>query len=67
MKTYIPTTYNDKYDRIERNNKYGIIDRNGKIIVEPVFDGIFIGVDFVRFYLSGYGSALWPIDKINEL
>lgn len=61
------TTHNNNYDTIKRNDKFGIVDNFGKIVVQPVFDSIYIGKDFVEFTLNGYGTALWPIDRINEL
>lgn len=65
---HIPTDQdNIAYETIKRNNKYGIIDRNGNIIIEPVFDYIFIGEDYIEFQLKGSGEAVWPLSRINEL
>lgn len=63
------STYLDNidYETIKKNDKYGIIDTNGDIIIEPVFDYIYIDKDYVKFELKENGAAIWPLSKIKEL
>ena len=57
------------YEVVERNNKYGVIDHQGKILIEPVFDSIYINEDkgFINLELDGYGKSIWPLSRIQEL
>ena len=57
------------YKVVKRNDKSGVIDRQGKILIEPVFDSIYIDEDkgFINLELDGYGKAIWPLSRIQEL
>ena len=57
------------YNVVKRNDKSGVIDRQGKILIEPVFDSIYIDEDkgFINLELEGYGKAIWPLFRIQEL
>lgn len=57
------------YKVVKRNDKSGVIDPQGKILIEPVFDSIYIYEEkgFVHFELEGYGKAIWPLSRIQEL
>ena len=57
------------YKVVKRNDKYGVIDCQGKILIEPVFDRIYIDEDkgFINLELDGYGKAIWPLSRIQEL
>lgn len=66
-KNYSTYWDNINYETIKRNDKYGIIDKNGNMIIEPVFDSIFIGEYYIEFQLKGSGEAVWPLSRINEL
>ncbi|MBR5334062.1 MAG: WG repeat-containing protein [Alistipes sp.] len=66
-KKYIKDESN--YKVVKRNDKYGVIDHQGKILIEPVFDSIYINEDkgFINLELDGYGKSIWPLSRIQEL
>lgn len=64
-KAYI-SDFSDYYTT-KWNDKFGIADCNGNQIVEPVFNRIVIDEDYTIFELEGYGEAIFPTSKLNEL
>lgn len=68
-KKYYLIKNDSDYEVVKRNDKYGVIGPQGKILIEPVFDSIYIDEEkgFVNLELDGCGKAIWPLSKIQEL
>ncbi len=63
-----PKKQNQLYDEFCINGKYGIKDKNSKILVEAVFDHIYISESdkYIIFSMDGK-KAILPLSEISKL